>query len=201
MKISTIGMLGWFAVVSMGTTTWGEESSSYEKGSDGVTYKVTRRVVQRSVPTTSMQTREETIYRPQVTTKYTSYQQNYATPVTEYRWVSRMRGWWNPLTRPYWTHQLEPFTRWENRPATVQIPTTQTDWVQGTRTSHVPVTTYRTVQEEFTSRVAVNVPSTDVVPGTAIANRPSSRSYGSQRLESDPPRKPSGWTERSSYRR
>ena len=33
-------------------------------------YRVTRQVVQRSIPTTEYQTREQKVYRPQVTTEY-----------------------------------------------------------------------------------------------------------------------------------
>jgi hypothetical protein len=145
--------------------------------------------VQRSIPTTEYQTREQKVYTPQVTTDYQTYQQMYATPVTEYRWVSRMRGWWNPFGQPYWTHNLEPFTRWETRPGTVQIPTTRTAWVESTQTTTVPVTTYRQVPEEYISKTFVNSPPTGTLGTsnpTSVASRPLSQQY-----QSDPPK--TGW--------
>ncbi len=199
MKSRAVCTLVWAAALAVAAQA--QETSTYETGPDGVQYRVTRRVVQRSVPTTEYQTREQKVYRPQVTTQCQSYQQTYLTPVTEYRWVSRLHGVWNPFVSPYWRHSLEPVTRWEARPGVVQIPTARTQWVEETRTARVPVTTYRTVNEEYTSRVAVSVPPSTtpatlspVGSTTSIASRPA---YGSQRMESDPPREPSPWKSRS----
>jgi hypothetical protein len=182
----------WFAAMACGSASLAQESSTYEEGPDGVRYRVTRRVTQRSIPTTEYQTREQKVYRPQVTTDYHSYQQTYLTPVTEYQFVPRLQGRWNPFVQPYWAHQLAPVTRWEARTGTTHVPVSRTDWVEEIRTSQVPVTTYRTVPEEYTSRVAVGVS-----PGastTAIASRP----IGGQQLQSDPPRTESPWAESSS---
>lgn len=187
----------WFAAMVWAAAAPAQVTTEYEKGPDGITYKVTRQVVQRSIPTTEYQTREQKVYRPQVTTEYRTYQQTYLTPVTEYQWVPRLRGWWNPFAPPYWTHEWAPVTRWEVRPATVQIPVARTDWVEETRTTQVPVITYRTVPEEYTSRVAVSAAPTE-------ATNVASRSVGSQQLQKDPPREPSPWTDRAAtdpYRR
>jgi hypothetical protein len=157
---------------------------------NGVTYRETRQVVQKSIPVTEYQTREQKVYRPQVSTQYQSYQQTYYTPVTQYQYVPRLRGQFNPFMPPYWTHELQPTTRWEARPATVQIPVARTDWVEETRTSQVPVTTYRTVPEEYTSRVAVSV-----APGGADTNV-ASRPIGGQQLTKDPPAEPNPFAKR-----
>lgn len=158
---------------------------TYERGADGQTYRVSRTYVPRTVPTTEIQTREETVYRPEVTTRYQTYQQNYLAPITEYRWVSRMRGLWNPFQRPYWTHNIEPVTRWEHRPASVHVPVTSTNWVQEKRTVQTPVTKYRVVNEEHTTRVAVNsAPSVTPAPSRVqVASRPRSGDIGGQRLD------------------
>jgi hypothetical protein len=166
------------------------QSSSEMVNENGVTYRVTRQVVQRSIPTTEIQTREQKVYRPQVTTEYQSYAQTYVTPVTEYQYVPRLRGWWNPFQQPYWTHEYAPVTRWEARPSTVQVPVSRTDWVEETRTTQVPVTTYRTVPEEYTSRVAVS--ASPGVSDSSVASRP----IGGQALSNDPPSGPSPWTRR-----
>jgi hypothetical protein len=177
----------WFVSMACGAASLAQETSSYEDGPDGVRYKVTRRVVQRSIPTTEYQTREQKVFHPQVTTNYQSHQQTYLTPVTEYQWVPRLEGRWNPFVQPYWTHQLAPVTRWEARAGTTQIPVARTDWVEEVRTTQVPVTTYRTVPEEYTSRVAVSV--SPGASNTSVAARP----IGGQQLQSDPPRQESSW--------
>jgi hypothetical protein len=192
-------VFGILFVAVVANAALGQTTSTTEVGPDGVTYQVTRQVVQRSVPTTEYQAREERVYSPRLVTDYQSFQQTYATPVTQYHMVSRLRGRWNPFVQPYWTHDLEPVTRWEFRPATVQIPVSRTDWVEQTRTVQVPVTTYRTVNEEYTSRVALNVPpamsrpapwepARDAQPMVATAPNTSRSRYGSERISNDPPR-------------
>lgn len=179
------------AAVASAATVQAQATSSMVT-ENGVTYRETRQVVQKSIPVTEYQTREQKVYRPQVSTQYQSYQQTYYTPVTQYQYVPRLRGQWNPFMPPYWTHELHPTTHWEARPATVQVPVARTDWVEETRTSQVPVTTYRTVPEEYTSRVAVSV-----APGgvdTNVASRPVQ--IGGQQLTKDPPAQPSPYSKR-----
>jgi hypothetical protein len=169
-----------------------QQSTEMVRGEDGRMYHVTRQTINRTVPVTEYQTRQERVYRPQVTTNYQTYTTSQYTPVTEYRWVSRQRGLLNPFVQPYWTHQLEPFTRWENRPATVQMPTTRTDWVEEQRTVQVPVTTYKNVQEEQIHGVAVAAPTgSPTATGTTplvASGSPSNLRWGGERLDGDPPR-------------
>jgi hypothetical protein len=195
-----------FAVTCLAVATIGEFAhgqTTYEDGPDGVRYRVTRSVVQRSIPTTEYQTREQKVYRPQVTTEYQAYQQTYLTPVTQYQWEPHLRNPLGLLGTPYWTHELRPVTRWEARPATVQVPVARTNWVEETRSTQVPVTTYRTVPEEYTQRVVESVAprSSTIAPAdpntTAVASRP----IGGQQLQSDPPRAQSPWaTSGTTYR-
>ncbi|MEM6329216.1 MAG: hypothetical protein AAF790_03090 [Planctomycetota bacterium] len=193
-----------------------QETVTYERGPDGVTYQVTRRVTQQLTPITEMQTREEKVFRPRVTTKLQTVRQNYLTPVTQYRWVSRLKGRFNPFVQPYWAQQLEPVTRWQTTESTVQVPTTSTEWVEERRTVQAPVVTYRTVQNETVSRVAMAAPPAAYQPGmiaaapqrvaetplpaaAPVAGRPlqvASRPApiaGGQRMQSDPPRAASRW--------
>lgn len=179
-----------------------QQAIKYERGADGVTYQVTTQKVDRLVPTTQMQTREEKTFEPQVTTQYQTYQQPVLQPVTQYRWVSRMKGRWNPFSDPYWTHNLEPVTTWQQATAAVTAPVSTTNWVEKKRTIQQPVVTYQKVQEEYTSRVAVNTPAAPVVPNslapnagaTAIATLPAGGvAIGGQRMQSDPPRAGNAW--------
>lgn len=202
--LSSLFLAGWSAAAIGQTTTKVVQEN-------GVTWQETHQMVQRMVPTTQYQTRQEQVYQPQTSTTMHTYQQNYLTPVTEYRWVARRRGVLNPFVQPYWTNQLEPFTRWENRPATVQVPVAKTDWVATTRTVSTPVTTYTAVNEDrLLSKVAISgaPASTTAQPATAIASRPLSpmgtqppmgtqSPIGGQQLQSDPPRTASGWTSAS----
>lgn len=178
-----------------------QQTTTYEKGADGVTYQVTRNVVPKSIPTTEYQAQQQTVYHPQPAVTYQSYQQNYAVPVTQYQWVTQTHEWWNVFDGPYYTQELKPVTRWETRVGTVQVPVARTDWVQETRTNQVPVTTYKTVNEEYTSKVAVSAAPTYTAPGETPASvamqpaPPADTRYGGQQLQSDPPR-----TSSTSYR-
>lgn len=120
--VSTVCM----SVIASAATVHAQATTTTET-ENGVTYRVTRQVIQKSVPVVEYQTREHKVYRPQVTTQYQTYRQTYYTPVTEYRYVPRLRGQWNPFMQPYWVNELQPTTRWEARPANVQVPVARTD--------------------------------------------------------------------------
>src|SRR5262245_52180340 len=111
--------LAWLVVLAGRGPANAQGTSTVETDSNGVTWRGTHNVVQRSIPQTEYQTREHKSYRPQVTTEYQSYPQTYFTPVTQYHWVARQRGLWNPFAQPYWTHELAPVTHWEARASTV----------------------------------------------------------------------------------
>jgi hypothetical protein len=179
-------------------TAGAQQVSTTTEVKDGVTYQVTTRVVERALPTTEYQTREEKFYRPQISTQYQTHQQTYLSPTTQYQMVPRLAGRWNPFVQPYWVYDYVPVTRWEARPATVHVPLTKTDWVEETRRLQVPVTTYKTVKEEQITKVALGVaPATsprtlaaDASP-TSIASQPTNNwrpnSIGGQQLTNDPP--------------
>lgn len=194
----------WLAVLASGIGVSAQETTTTETGADGVTWRITQRVVQRSIPVTEYQTREQKSYRPQVTTEYQSYPQTYLTPVTQYHWVARQRGLWNPFAQPYWAHELTPITHWEARTSTVQIPVARTNWIEETRTTQVPVTTYRTVAAEHRSREPISAaPNSTVVAGGGAATSVASQPIGGTQLQSDPPRGGNPWSSSTSgtYRR
>jgi hypothetical protein len=177
--------------LAFGAAAHAQQSTTHETTPEGVTFKVTQQVVQRSIPTTEYQTHQQKVYRPQITTQYQSYQQTQLVPVTQYQWVARLNGRWNPFIQPYWTHELAPVTRWEARAVTMQVPTSRTDWVEEVRTVQVPVTTYRQAQETIVHREPVSALPFATSP-TSIASLP----VGSQQYQSDPPAEPSPWAGR-----
>ncbi len=194
----TIALLACLSLSLLAANSSGQTTTNIVQGTDGVTYRETRTVSERMIPSTHYQTRQEKTYQPQTVTKIQSYQQNYLTPITEYRWVARQRGVYNPFVAPYWVNQLEPVTRWENRAATVQVPVASTQWAEQQRTISTPVTTYKAVKEETVSRVAISVSptATPAQPATAIAaaSHPQLSPIGGQQLTSDPPRTATGWS-------
>lgn len=163
---------------------------------DGVTYDVVRRPVTTYVPVVEHQSKQETFYRPQVSTQYQTHNQTYLTPITEYKLVPRLVGRWNPFVQPYWTYEYAPVTRWEARPTTVQVPLTKTDMIPETRTTQVPVTTYKPHQEWKVVQMTKKS-GTPGQPATAIASQPTNDGWkpggtgygGQQQLLSDPPAK------------
>ncbi len=150
---------------------------------DGITYRVTRSIVQRPVVQTELQDRQQTVYREVITAETHDTYRTYQTPVTEYQWVTKMHGRWNPFVQPYFTQSYVSVTRWQPRPEVVSVPVTRRLWVRETRTVQVPVTTLRMASEEITSRVALNGPP---VGGLA-------------KLNNDPPR--TSWQAADSTRR
>lgn len=180
--------LACLAGATVGASSEAQSSVTYEDGADGMRYRVTHQVVQRSVPTTEVQTREQKVYHPQVTTEYQAYQQTYLTPVTQYQWEPRLRHPLGLLGTPYWTHELRPVTRWEARPATVQVPVAKTNWVETTQTTQVPVTTYRPAQAEVVYKEPVGPSGSNLGPASSTATSVASRPIGGQQLQSDPPR-------------
>ncbi|NOY40710.1 MAG: hypothetical protein GXP26_02575 [Planctomycetes bacterium] len=174
---------------------------------NGVRYQVTTRTVQRQVPVTVMQDRQQTVYTQQITTNHIAHQQLYNVPVTQYQWESRLNGRWNPFITPYWTHNLRPVTTWRQQVANVQIPVSNVAWVPQTKTVQVPVVQYRMAEEQIVTRVPIGNTSTlastlsTATPTTArIAARPSvvpltsnTQPIGGVQMTSDPPRKSTGW--------
>ncbi len=169
---------------------------------NGVRYQVTTRTVQRQVPVTVMQDRQQTVYTQQITTNHISHQQVYNVPVTQYQWESRLNGRWNPFITPYWTHNLRPVTTWHQQVANVQIPVSNVSWVPQTKTVKVPVVQYKMAEEQIVTRVPIGNASTLAsTPSSArIAARPSSvplpnntQRIGGVQMTSDPPRKSTGW--------
>lgn len=122
---------------------------------DGVRYQVVRRVVERQVPVTQMQSQQQTYYRQQVVNETVEQQQLYAVPVTQYQLVSTLHGRWNPFVTPYWTHEYQPVTVWQQQVAKVQLPVARATLQPETRTVQAPVTTYRLAKEEVTYRTPI----------------------------------------------
>ena len=170
------------SVVAIGAHLASAQTVTHET-KDGITYRVTRSIVQRPVVQTELQDRQQTVYREVITAETHDTYRTYQTPVTEYQWVTKMHGRWNPFVQPYFTQSYAPVTRWQPRTEVVSVPVTRRQWVPETRTVRVPVTTVRMASEEFTSRVALNGPP---VGGLA-------------KLQNDPPR--TSWQAADSTRR
>ena len=145
---------------------------TYTETKDGITYRVTRRTVQRPVLSHEVQERQQVHYREHVTTEINDHVRTYNVPVTEYQWVTRLHGRWNPFVQPYYTQQLTPVTRWEARSEVVSTPVTRRQLLPETRTVKVTVPVVRYATEEITTRVVLNGPAMG----------------GIAKLDNDPPR-------------
>ena len=156
---------------------------------NGVTYVESRQVVQRQVPVTRMEQREQTVYSQRVATETQESTRTFYTPVTEYQCQPRMHGRWNPFIQPYYTYHYVPVRRWQSQQEIVRTPVTRTTLVPEKRIVQVPVTRYELAETEYVTRTPVSsgVPRTIVSGGQP----PLSGVGGVARLESDPPR--TGW--------
>ncbi|MBN1589710.1 MAG: hypothetical protein JW888_09355 [Pirellulales bacterium] len=178
-----------------GSWAWGKEEVRYY-AKDGVTFRETRRVVQRPILETHTQQATQTVYREESVTELRDTTRERWTPVTEYRWEAVWVGRWNPLTQPYLAYRYVPRTHWECATETVKAPVVCRRLVPETRVVSVPVTTQRVVEEEVINRVAVGSVAAPKVPWTQPTNvaklvpvPSNSEPIGSvARLENDPPR-------------
>lgn len=143
---------------------------------DGVTYRVTRQIVQHPVVETRMESRQQTVYLDQYKTQLQAVQRTYQTPVTEYYWEAYWANRWNPFEQPYIAYRYVPRVRWELHTETVQMPVSVHSVVPQTQTVQVPITTQRFVDEELTSRMPVNgKPADPFAQGTtSVARRDTS---------------------------
>jgi hypothetical protein len=178
---------------------------------DGVTYRETRRVVQRPVSETHAQQSTQTVYREENVTELRDTTRERWTPVTEYRWEAVWIGRWNPFVQPYLAYRYVPRTHWQRATETVKTPVVCRRLVPETRVVSVPVTTQRMVEEETITRVAVSGAAAPQLPWTQPTSTASLVPVpgdsgpigGVARLESDPPRQgvSTAWRASSSTRR
>lgn len=175
-------LLGLVTFGLAGVDASADEVFTQEK--DGITYQVTRRTVKRPIAAWETQSRQQVVYREQVTAQTQDTLHNYVTPVTEYQWVTRMHGRWNPFVQPYYSQKMVPVTRWEPRTEIVRTPVIRREHVPELRTVQVQIPTYRMAEEVVESRVALGVaPSAG---GTTVASR--SASGGSADSQGQPQR-------------
>lgn len=166
---------------------------------NGVTYRETRRLVQRPVTETSTQQSTRTVYREQWTTEQREYVRVSWAPVTEYRYEQFWAGVYNPFREPYLAARYVPHTRWEQRSERVTLPVHIRNVTPETQTVSTPVTRTRFVTEELVDRVPVTpLPSGTQLAGPPAAAMPAANApvpqyaapapaYGANRATTAPP--------------
>ena len=177
-------------VMSLLGTAWAvaDEVRFYEQ--DGVTYRETRRTVQRPVSETRMEQTTRTVYRQECTSELRKTSRTWWTPVTEYCCQPYLVGRWNPFVVPYYSYRYVPRTRWCQRTEQVDMPVTCCRCVPHTQTVQVPVTTRRMACGQVISRVAVSGRSFGVLEPIPQSPTLAKREQigGLARLDKDPPR-------------
>ena len=168
--LGPISAVGSLILMAVAVTAGADEVRYYQQ--DGITYRETRRVIQRPIVETRFEQREQVFYREQYKT---DMQQSYRTvqvPVTEYRTMACLQNRWNPFAQPYYTYRTVPTLRYQTQQQLVQTPVTRRELVPEKRVVQVPVTSQRMAQEEQITRVAV----TSVPAGTVIGSAGSTLS-------------------------
>jgi hypothetical protein len=184
--------------ISLLSSLGADEVRYFELG--GITYRETRRTVQRPVWETKMQQTTRTVYKEEYYTETKDVTQVYWCPVTTYRAETYWVGRWNPFVEPYLATEWIPETCWQQHTQVLKMPVTCRRLVPQTQTVQAPVNTQKYVSQEVVSRVAVSGPAPQVVPQAAPAATPTlvrrasgSIGYGEPiggiaRLNQDPPR-------------
>jgi hypothetical protein len=164
---------------------------------NGVTYRETRQTTQHPLVTTEMQSRQQTVWRPRVTSETREVTRNWYVPITEYSWQQRWERGWNPFAPPVLTQRYLPQTRWELRSDTVRAPVNRYDYVQESATVQSPVTVQRFAERQIITRVAVGsaAPSSGGASTTQVVGDPFARPQGGgtvvggiAQLDQEPPR-------------
>ncbi len=121
----------------------------------GIVYRQFRRSVERQVLETEVETREATVYRPEVVVEVRPDTRTVREPVVSYIWEPRVINRWNPFAMPTVRYEHVPKTHWESRDETVQQRETRTTWVPENRQVEVPKSVLKIRREELFEYKAV----------------------------------------------
>lgn len=158
---------------------WAQEVRTFED--NGIRYQETTQVIQRLIPETRYEQRENTVYRERYSTDMQESVRTYQVPVTEQQWVPGYQRTWNIFAPPVLSYRQLPVTRWETRTETVRIPITKREYVPERQVQQIPVTNTRLAEERIVRRVPIG----SVNHGTPIVAR--NESVGGTSLDGDPP--------------
>ena len=124
-----------FAVVAAATSIFCTSAAAQSNPglmtdpSTGIVYQTVTRTVERPVVETRIDSRQQTVYRPQTVTENRPETRTYYTPIVEYKWQPKVHGRWNPFRRPTVAYHHVPTTHWERRDDVVNRTVTRTEWV------------------------------------------------------------------------
>lgn len=142
------------AGLSVGLPTLSADETRYYV-ENGVTYRETRQTLQHPVHVTELQNRQQTVWRPRVTSETREVTRSWYVPITEYSWQQRWERGWNPFAQPVLTQRYVPTTRWELRTEVVKAPVNRYDYVQESATVQSPVAVQRMAERQIITRVAM----------------------------------------------
>lgn len=193
-----------------------QNAGYYTDEATGIVYRQVMKTIEKPVVETKIETREQTVYRPQTVTETKPEARTVYTPVLEYKWEPRLKGRWNPFRQPTVAYHHVPSTHWEARNEVVNRTSARTQWVAETRTVDVPQRLVRMEREqkveyeavarvapqnnnnaasaEIASRLrplAANTPIQPIAPSIPAAAFQAPRIAASSvgRMTSDPPRR------------
>ncbi len=173
------------------TVALADDVRFYEE--NGVTYRETKRTVQRPISETHYEDRSQTVYAEQLKTQSQTMQRVVQTPITEYVWEPYWVNRFNPFVEPTQSYRYVPRVRWESRVEQIQVPVTQREVVPQQQTVKVPITTQRMASEEQVTKVAISARPVNPATGATTAVAQQSQPAGGARLDSDPPRGATAW--------
>ena len=152
----------------LAATLGAQEPRVFEE--NGIRYQETTQVIQRLLPETRYEQRENTVYREKYSTDMQESVRTYQVPITEQQWVPGYQRTWNIFAPPVLSYRLLPVTRWETRSETVRVPVTKREYIPEKQVQQVPITNTRLAEERIVRRVPIGT----VAGGTAVArNEPT----------------------------
>ncbi len=127
----------------------GQSNSGYLTDPEtGIVYRKVTKTIETPVVETHVDSREQTVYRPQTVTETRPHARTIYSPVVEYKWEPRVYGRWNPFRQPSVGYQHVPHATWEARNEIVHRTNTRTEWVAERRTVETPTKIVRMQREQ-----------------------------------------------------
>lgn len=135
---------------------------------DGIKYRITKQVVDRTVWDTRPETREQTVYHEKYITEMKEMPRSYYQPITEYQWIQVWERPLNPFVAPYIAYRQVPVVRWELKSDTVRYPVTKREVTPEKQQQQVSVPVQRSAKEIVTRKTPIGIASGD---DTQVARR------------------------------
>src|SRR5205823_3102752 len=118
---------------------------------NGIRYQVTTQTRQRVIPETTVETKDQVVYKEKVSNQTKQATRAYSVPVTQ--WVAEpyIANPWAVFAPPVYAYRYVPVTHWETKTEQYQVQVPNHEYEKTTQPVKVAITNQRLVEEKFVS--------------------------------------------------